>query len=83
MATIMNLLPCWDVNGNAPVWLVWLESVRLLMRKKTLWVLVIGFWWKGESLSSIFILTSLFLIIFSNAFVWLIGCLGVVLSDVS
>ena len=30
----------------------------------------------------IIILTSLFLIIFLMQFVWLIGCLGVVLSDV-
>ena len=67
MATIMYLLPRWDVKGNAPVWSVWMESVRSSMQKKTSWVLVMGIWWKGEPAPSIFILTSSFSMIFSNA----------------
>jgi hypothetical protein len=55
MATIMYLLPHWDMKGNALVWLVWMEFVRSSIRKKTLWVLVISIWWKNESLPSIII----------------------------
>ena len=67
MATIMYLLPHWDVKENAPVWLVWMESVRLSMWKKASWDLVMDAGVKGKSSPSIFILTSLLLIIFSNA----------------
>jgi hypothetical protein len=44
IATMMYLLPHQEVIGNAPVWLVWIESEKSLMRKKALWVLVIGMW---------------------------------------
>jgi hypothetical protein len=63
----MYLLPRWDVKGNAPVWLVWIELVRSSMQKKASWVLVIGVWWKDEPSPSIFIFTSSFLMILSNA----------------
>ncbi len=51
------------MNENASVWFVWMEWVMSLMGKKASWILVICIWWKGESLPSIFILNSLFLVI--------------------
>jgi hypothetical protein len=54
---MMYLLPCREVNGKAPVWMVWIELEMSSMWKKALWVLVIGMWWKGDFLPSILILT--------------------------
>ncbi len=64
---MMYLLPRCDVNWNAPVWSVWMELEKSSMRKKASWVLVIGMSLKCEFSPSIFILTCLFSMIFSNA----------------
>ena len=43
MATMIYLLPHWEVKGKAPVWSVWIDLVRCSMWKNASWV----FWWLG------------------------------------